>query len=129
MANSELHIKDSVTDQWRQMTSNDLATVKNEGTANVTPAGKSFKQVTGAGQFTSNSSTLFAIYCTAQGVTAGDTIAVKDSGTVILTFTATATNENFSFTPAAGILCSTSIDVGTSLSGGTVLTTAIYEDV
>jgi len=130
MANSELHIKDSATDKWRQMTSNDLATVKNNGTATVTPAGKSFLQRNSVGNFTAVPATLFAIYISVDGATAGDTFAIKDNATVIVTFVCTGTGGNFSFLPSVGVSCSTNINVGTDFAGSPTWTaTAVYEDV
>jgi hypothetical protein len=117
MANVEQFIKDSGSGNWRPMTSSDLATVKNNGTATVTPAGKSFSMQNGSGDLTSASSILYAINVSFKGVTAGDTIMVRDGGTNIARFIAESANCTYNFTPSAGITCANKINCVLTLTG------------
>ena len=98
--------------------------VTNGGTFAVqnTPAGKSFSERTSDGNFKASAGTLYSVQ-----VSAADTFKIRDDTTDIITFTATAANETFSFTPSVGVTCDTNINILASTSGGTWAATAIYE--
>ena len=85
MANVEQFIKDSGSGNWRPMTSSDLATVKNNGTATVTPAGKSFSMRNATGDFAAAPSILYAINVSFKGATAGDIILGSNNENVDVT--------------------------------------------
>jgi hypothetical protein len=128
MANVEQFIKDSGSGNWRPMTSSDLATVKNNGTATVTPAGKSFSMRNAAGDFSVAPSILYAINVSFKGAAAGDTITVRDDAANIVRFVAETQNCTYEFTPSVGITCATNINcVMTLTGGGTGAVGIVYE--
>ena len=127
MANVEQFIKDSGSGNWRPMTSSDLATVKNNGTATVTPAGKSFSMRNATGDFAAAPSILYAINVSFKGATAGDIITVRDSGTTIARFVAESANCTYDFTPSVGITCATNINCVMTLTGGAGAVGIVYE--
>ncbi len=117
MANVEQFIKDSGSGNWRPMTSSDLATVKNNGTATVTPAGKSFSMRNATGDFIASPSILYAVNVSFKGATAGDSITVNDGGTNVLRFIAELPNCTYQFTPSTGITCASKISCVMTLTG------------
>lgn len=117
MANVEQFIKDSGSGNWRPMTSSDLATVKNNGTATVTPAAKSYTVRNATGDLSVSPSILYAVNVSFKGVTAGDVITVRDSGTNIARFVAESANCTYDFTPSVGITCATNINCVMTLTG------------
>ena len=93
----------------------------------VLPAGASFSERTSDGSFKATAGTLYSVQVSTVGVTAGDTLKIRDDATDIITFTATAANETFSFTPSVGVTCSTNINVIESLAvAGAWAATAVY---
>lgn len=127
MANVEQFIKDSGSGNWRPMTSSDLATVKNNGTATVTPAGKSFSTRNATGSLSAASSILYAINVSFKGATAGDIITVRDDSTTIARFVAETPNCTYEFTPSVGITCVTNINCVMTLTGGSGAVGIVYE--
>ena len=94
-------------------------------------AGKTATQVTADGNIKASAGTLFGITYTGVGVTAADTVVIKDGGaggTVIFTFTFTAANEthDINFGPV-GIAFAGAIYADVTISGGAVYVTGIYE--
>lgn len=125
MANVEQFIKDSGSGNWRPMTSSDLATVKNNGTATVTPAAKSHAVRNATGDLSAVPSILYAVNASFRGVTPGDIITVNDGSTNILRFIAESANCTYQFTPSTGIDCTTKISCVMTLTGTGVKSGAV----
>lgn len=98
-----------------------VTTVPTTGSASV---------LTADGQIKSSAGTLWSCQIDLVGVTAGDKVefenAVGASGSSLLTFTATAANQSFTFTPSVGIAFSSGIYCEVTLTGGTATITSIY---
>ena len=120
MANVEQFIKDSGSGNWRPMTSSDLATVKNNGTATVTPAGKSYTTRIATGDLSAEPSILYAVNVSFKSANAGDSITVTDGSTAVLRFIAESANCNYQFTPSTGITFTNKISCGIASSGGAI---------
>lgn len=70
--------------------------------------------------------TVYAVIVSGVGVTAGDSVVIKDNTTAKLTFVYAAANETIVFNPSVGITFATSIKVDVNKSGGTVAVDVIY---
>tara|TARA_Y100000034_G_C6699875_1_gene308595 strand:+ start:145 stop:585 length:441 start_codon:yes stop_codon:yes gene_type:complete len=95
-----------------------------------TPSTASATVLTADGQIKGSAGTLWSCQVDLVGVTAGDTVefenAVGASGTSLLTFTATAANQSFTFTPPLGIAYSAGIYCDITLTGGTATMTTVW---
>ena len=98
-----------------------VTTVPTTGSASV---------LTADGQIKSSAGTLWSSQIDLVGVTAGDKVefenAVGASGSSLLTFTATAANQSFTFTPSVGIAFSSGIYCEVTLTGGNATITSVY---
>ena len=85
---------------------------------------------TADGQIKASGGTVWYLQIDMAGVTIGDKIEIKNStdssGTALLTFTATAANQSFTFTPSMGIAFGTGIYSDETKTGGTITVTAVY---
>lgn len=111
MANSELHLKDSLTNNWRPLTSNDLLDRESFSTE--------YHHVTVDGALHNSNIGLFAVYLTISGATDGDSVSIKDGSTTVLKFTANGTlsHESFSFCPTTALDLTTGLSISSSLTG------------
>lgn len=94
-------------------------------------AGRTATQVTADGQIKASGGVLYALTFTGIGVTAADTVVIKDGGaggTVKFTFTFTGANESHSIDfGAVGVAFATDIYADVTISGGAVYVTGVYD--
>jgi len=118
---------DNVTLDGSQL-SVDLDSADDSVTSVPTTASASTK--TADGQIKASGGTVWSVMVSMNGVTAGDKVEIKNStdnsGTALLTFTATASAQSFMFSPSVGVAYSTGIYSDESKSGGTITVTVVY---
>ena len=87
-------------------------------------------RVVGDGQIKASAGVLYNLVIAGAGVTAGDTVAIKDGGaggTVVITYVFGAANETKQLVFDFPITFSTDIYVDVTLSGGAAYVTGIYD--
>ena len=96
----------------------------------TTPSTASATVLTADGQIKGSAVTLWSCQVDLVGVTAGDTVAFENAvgaaGASLLTFTATAANQSFTFTPSLGIAYSAGIYCDITLTGGAATITTVW---
>jgi len=92
-------------------------------------AGHTATQVTADGNIKASAGILYALIISASGVTAGDTIEIKDGsgGSTIITVVFSGTEETIVFCPPVPISFSTAIYSDETLTGGTAYVTGVYD--
>ena len=95
-----------------------------------TPTTASTSIKTADGQVKASSGTVWSVQVDMNGVTAGDKIEIKNStdnsGSALLTFTATASAQSFMFTPSVGVAFSSGLYSDETKTGGTITVTVVY---
>lgn len=118
---------DNVTLDGSQL-SIDLDSTNDSVTSVPTTASSSVK--TADGQVKGSAGTVWSVMVGMNGVTAGDKVEIKNSidnsGTALLTFTATASAQSFMFSPSVGVAYSSGIFSDETKSGGTITVTVVY---
>lgn len=124
------HANDDVLVYGYDGSSNQKISVNSDGEVITTPGTASAQVVTSSNQIKGSAGTVWSLQIDMNGVTATDKIEIKnstdDSGATLLTFTATATAQSFTFTPSMGIAFSAGIYSKETKSGGTITVTAVY---
>tara|TARA_R100001082_G_scaffold83456_1_gene50209 strand:- start:8160 stop:8669 length:510 start_codon:yes stop_codon:yes gene_type:complete len=124
------HANDDVLVYGYDGSSNQKISVNSDGEVITTPGTASAVVKTDDGQIKASGGTVWSLQIDMAGVTIGDKIEIKNStdnsGTALLTFTSTAANQSFTFTPSMGIAFSTGIYSDETKSGGTITVTAVY---
>lgn len=92
-------------------------------------SGHSATQVTADGNISASAGVLYGLIVAGAGVTAGDTVAIKDGsgGSTILTVVFEAANETIVVPMSHPITFSTAIYADVTISGGAVYVTGIYD--
>ena len=90
-------------------------------------AGLSATQITADGNLKASGGTLHSLTIAGAGVTAGDTVIIKDgsAGTTLLTLVFGAANETLHL-PGLNIIFATAIYADVTLTGGNVYVTGVY---
>lgn len=101
--------------------------VDSSGQLIVKPAALTATQVTADGNIKASAGTLFGLVVAGAGVTAGDTVTIKNGsgGSTLLTVVFGAANETIVLT-GLNITCSSAIYADVTITGGSVYVTGIY---
>jgi hypothetical protein len=93
------------------------------------PFGHSATQVTSDGNIKASAGTLYALTIAGKGVTAGDTVVIKDGsgGTTKFTFVFGAVNETIVIPLPQPVTFATAIYADVTISGGSVYVTGVYD--
>ena len=82
------------------------------------------------GQVKASAGTVYSVMISMNGVVAGDKVEIKNStdasGSVLLSFVATAAAQSFMFNPSVGITYAAGIYADVTISSGTVSVTTVY---
>ena len=123
-----------------KLTSSDQITIANasldvnlsSATDTVTnvPTTASATVKTADAQVKGSAGTLWSVQVDFVGTTIGDKVEIKNStdnsGAALMTFTSTAANQSFTFTPPVGIAYSAGIYSDETKSGGNITVTVVY---
>jgi len=123
------HANDDVLVYGYDGSSNQKISTNSDGEVITNPGTASAIVLTADGQIKASGGTLWSLQIDMVGVTIGDKIEIKNSldnsGTALLTFTATAANQSFTFTPSMGIAFSTGI-YSDETTGDDITVTAVF---
>ena len=130
-ADASLNVRLTSLDQVSVANTVDVSLNKDNDSVTTHPTTGTAVVLTADGQIKGSAGTLWSVQVDFVGTTIGDKVEIKNStdnsGTSLMTFTSTAANQSFTFTPQVGIAYSAGIySDETIASSGDITVTAVY---